>query len=453
MIKKVVYTDYPALKQNLKELISAMEKVNYHTEKLTYNQRMRLLSSMEASYRGLHRFADDLLPMMAEDTGDERYHRYFLNALAESNYIKVSEGKAHDYVITAPPLGDRYVGNAAWISAFTEKAIERAIKKGARFNDMSDVCVIVKQYCCCAEVAMGTTENREIHSITDTVIKRMGLDDNAWRTDCCYVWAESPNPRTEIIITDREHAKLYNEFVSDIYEKGITRDQRYWRNDAHKKRMIRNVNRISAIINEVDDFTIKYNFMKHDTGLHLARLSRALAQIITDLRAPYISSAKHEYSHLYTTPKPPEPKKKRRTGRQMSDIEEIIFYEQMANRCVKFNVDTNVMTIETEIPKSLTKEAGKDLCDTHEFIMIEGLEKVRYGPMKIHDPSDLTVTINLHVDKPNPKIADPDNLNLSFLRVLVRRVKIIYIRNDKKSKDKEQNCTITICPKSSVFRL
>lgn len=445
----IIFAEYSQFKTNFREFIVSMRNVCFHVEKLSFAQRMHYLTTMETAYWGLWKFSSELQSEMIKEISDKSTLRYFQNALARSNYIKLENGKVYDYFITAPPLGDRYWQNAAMISYLTDRALETAAKAGMKFNQMSEICIIVKQYCNCDEVAMGTTENREIHSITDTILKRMGLDDNPWIADVCYVWAESPQPRTEIVITAREYAQIYDEFVTDTAERPLTKKKENKRHEVRKNRMHRNVEKISAIISEVNDFIITYNDLEQETCLQLSHLAKCLAEIICDLRAPFVSSAKHEFSKLYSVADAKSGKT--RNTMQKGESREMVELDMLFNENSKYDDSTFIITVKTPTPRSLKYESGKDLAEIQEHLLIQRMP-LSAVPIGFHAKTDLVVTINRHLAAPIYHTADSDNLNTNFLRQIAKRVKIIYVKTVKSAQDITPDCTITMAPKGPYFR-
>ena len=447
---RVTLANYGKFKEDFNEFVVAMVSVKLHPQELPYTTRMRLLNHMEAAYRNIYKFGDDLMAEMPKVISNKTNERYFLKALDNDNSIKISEGKAQDFFITAPPLGDRYIGNSGYITFFTSRALEAAKKNGAVFKPMSDACVIVKQYCRCADVAMGTVENREIHSLTDAVLKSMRIDDNPWFADFCYVWCESAKPRTEIVITSRESAPLYNDFVSEIYEQEPSANQRYHANNNKKTRVIRNIKRIGDIISAVDSFSLKYAMLDKPTCRHLCHLTKALMEITTDLREPFVSSIKHEFSHLYThdsvekkksKPEPPKP----------YDFTDEIFLR--VNKYVTVDNATKTMTIKTKTPFTTISRRGKSLCDDQETLLAFAMPRSYSSPLSHFSTDDLSVTLIRELKRYNPVEPDSDNLNLNFLRPLNQRAKIIYIKTNKNGKENDHDCEIIIRPKSSEFWL
>ena len=438
----VCFLEYPKLKAIVKELAKAMETAKYITENLPYEKRMSLLTRFEHIYCGIYNFGDALAKAMEKERFDKQNHRFFLDALKRANIIEIGNGQVNDYHVFAPPLGDRYGGNAAMMAYFTEKALETAKKEGVRFGEMDEICIIVKQFCHCAEVAMGTLENREIHSITDTIVKRMGLDDDLWHADCCYCWCESPQPRTEIIITDRKMASLYGDFINSKDEEPLQAAQKYAETKAKKARMRRNIDEIKAIVKTVDTFDCPYDVMHRDTSRHLARLTKCLSEIIVDLRSPFISSTEHEYSSLYSQADT-SPKKEN----EQNSSDEIAELESLMAENSSFDDTIFHVTVKTQVPRPIKYASGRDLCETQEYLLTQRMPKVGYS-IGFFDSSDLAVSIEVWLSKPHYHMADADNMNTAFLRKIAKRVKIIYISRNNNSRHEDGYCIIQLCPKS-----
>lgn len=447
---KISLANYGKFKETFNEFVAAMTNAKFHPRNLAYAARMRLLAHIEAAYLNIYKFGDDLKLEMPKVTGDKTNERYFLSALDRDNFIKVSEGENRDIFITAPPLGDRYVGNAGYLSYLTERALETAEKNGAKFNHMDEVCVIVKQFCRCKDVAMGTVENREVHCLTDTVLKRMGLDDHPWFADFCYIWCESANPRTEIIITDRKTASQYDDYVSQIYEPEPTASQRYHATENKKARMVRNIERVKNIIAAADSFNLKNAMLDKVTCRQLCHLTKSLLEIITDLREPFISSVNHECSHLYTHDSKVKKKNKPEPPKPYDYIDEIY---QLVNKYVKVDNTTKTIVMKTRTPYTTISCRGRPLCEEQETLLVFAMPKTRSSPLSYFSDDDLSVTITRKLTRYSPTDPDSDNLNLTFLRPLRQRVKIIYIKTENKNSEKNENCEIEIRPKSSDFWL
>lgn len=449
--KKVMLADYNRFKKDFNELVAAMVNAKLHPWDLSFATRMRLLTRMEAAYLNIYKFGDDLMAEMPKLTHDKTNERYFLRALELDNIIKIREGENRDVFITAPPLGDRYVGNAGYLGYLTRLAFETARKNGAKFNAMQEVCVIVKQFCHCKDVAMGTVENREIHCLTDTILKALYVDDNPWYADFCYIWCESSNPRTEIIITDRKTASLYNDYVSQIYEPEPTASQRYNAATVKKSRMVRNIKRIGDILGEVNEFCPKYAMLDKTTSRQLCHLTKALMEIIIDLREPFISSINHEHSHLYTNDTEDKKKSVPEPPKGHDYIDEIY---QRVNKYVKVDNTTKTIVIKTETPHTTSSGHGRPLCEDQETLLVFAMPKTRdANPLSHFSTDDLSVTVTRKLAHFNPTDPDSDNLNLYFLRPLHQRAKIIYIKTEKRDSEKKENCEVEIRPKSSEFWL
>ena len=445
----VSFNEYAKFARLFPIFAEKMELVGFNAVKLGYNQRMKFLCDIETAYRGIYRFGDGLLSEMTKGTGDKTNQRYFLNALDNDNFIKIAEGKAHDFFITSPPLGDRYGGNAEMIAYFTDKALNTAVKMGAKFWPMKEACIIVKQYCHCADVAMGTMENREIHSMTDTLLNRIGMDDHPWFADFCYIWCESAKPRTEIVITSRESAPIYDDFVSQIHELKPETKQRYNAANNKKARMARNIKQVGDIIGEVDSFTVEYGIFHKDTCRQLCHLAKALKEIITDLREPFVSSKKHEYSRIYTQDTEVGKRGRSKRSGTCETVDDLYF---LADSCANYESQIMTLTINTMTPYTTVTRRGKKLCEEQETVLALSLPSSN-SPLSYDRSDDLSVTIRRKMLDYNPLRPDSDNLNINFLRPLRQRVKIIYVKTDKKGWIGEHDCEIKISPKSSDFYL
>lgn len=444
--EKMVYIEYPKLAQDFDKLIVSLVDKKLRPERLEFQQRLRLLAYMENAYKGVYALADELKATIANERFNRSVHRHFFSALERANFISIKEGKRGDYFVSAPPMGDVYGGNAAFIMYFTNLALEHAKKNGASFRRITDGCIIVKQYCHCEDVAMGTMENREIHSITDTIIKSMGMDDNPWNYDCCYVWCESDNPRTEIIITDRRTAYLYDDYVNITEEEKPVGDRMYRIHQTRRDRTLRAINCVANTLKTYDKFEIEFADLQKDMAEALIRLTNALRDIITALRTPYVSRKDHSLSTLYTQK---DSRRKRKKTELEKYKEEVDFERRCYTMC---KAEEDKIVIKTESPYTLKTDRGRELCEDQEGLLIEAMHRAR-GEMGVNSKADVTIEVTRYMESYDNQDPDADNINTNFLKSLAPRVKIIYSRTIKKEPKKTYDCTITMRPKSCGFSL
>lgn len=436
-IETVVWNEYRTLQKEFDKLMAPLVECRMRPSRMDYLDRMKALACLESAYRDIYRFASDLLIESYKRTKETRSVRYLASQLPHRNPIKVEQGRFGDYIIKAPPLGDRPGGNAAFIAFLTETALKEAIKNGAEFSDFEDGCVIVKQYCHCNDVAMGTLENREVHSVTDTIIRKMKLDDNPTYFDYCYVWCESGTPRTEIIITHRKTARWYNQYVNDIYEEAPTRKRQYRINTTNHDSIRRNIHQISEALKTVGEVQAEGGNITQELALFVITFARRLSELICALRTPFISSSRHEWSSQYSKKML---RKKRMT--QEEEIEDEIAFAEKMETMVDYK--EGEITVYTTSPMGFRNEAGRSLCDDQQSLLMSKMLR-RDDPISLGSNDDLILSVGRYISNEAGKyIADGDNINVDFVNRIKRRIKIIYSYAIRKEAPSIYDCIIKL---------
>lgn len=439
----VPFPEFGGLKHHFGEIRSALEGCKMKPFKLPYEKRIELLRRVENAYRGLYSFAEEMRREANKHSFDKKHLRYFERALATHNIIQAKAGPRGEYMIYAPPLGDRFNGNADFIAYYTHRALDAAIKDGAKFRRITDGCIIVKQFCRCQNVAMGTLENREIHSITDTIIKRMAMDDSGYYYDVCYVWAESDDPRTEIIIVDKEDVETYQDYVHMLIEPIAVGRKLYNNNYLKRDCIVRSLNQIEEVLNTHKKICVENGMLTHDLCMDLTALLRALDNLQCALRAPYISDERHKFSEQYS-------KKSKKREHILTDEEvfnaENEYYYKLSTMC---STAPEKVSIKTKTPFSFLTERGRDLCEEQRRLLLDSLPYK--GPLTEKGSDDLAVTIDRYMPCDYHNSPDSDNLNTHFLIDIKRRVKIIYVKSIHAMPPDDYDCIITLTPAALAY--
>ena len=449
--QKVVYLEYPQLRKAFSSFAESLAACKYRPAKMDFMQRIRTLARIETAYRGLFSFADRLLFESAKVSAEQGYNEeehYLRKKLPQYNIIEVSAGPFGDYIVKAPPLGDRSGGNAAFIAYYTELAIKEAKARGEKFEPLTDGCVIVKQYCHCEDVAMGTLENREVHALTDTIIKAAGMDDAPIFFDCCYVWCESDNPRTEIVITPRANVSYYEDFVNNLYEpKTEDVNKQYYINKSRRDKLARAAAQTNALLDVYDTVEVEDGIVTHQMCLFLLHLAKSLSKLIEALRTPYVNEAAHSSSRAYSKPLG---KRRRMKKTPEEEVEEEAAFLQRLTDMVEIRDDT--LTVKTFSPMNFRREAGRELCDEQEIMLWKGMDS-REGRTLFSQCNDLVAEITRFIGDGSYLDVDADNINTAFLHTVSHRVKIIYSRSKSKAPAENYDCVISLYPKSYKIML
>ena len=442
------YFRYPRVVEDITHLVKTLHACNFEVRSMPYNTRMALLRKIEGDYFALYEYADFILSDEKDFPGEIQYNRLFSAALKESNYIKVQEGKYHDFIVTAPPLGDRFMEQGDYtIYMLTSNAIKALCDRDRRYFRPENLCVIVKQYCHCEEVTMGTVENREIHVITDTVVQYMGLDDKMWLVDFCYIWCDSDEPRTEIIVTDKKNVKQYRKVCEELYEKGAD-NQSDNRARLKKERLNQCLKDISSMFAEFGDRGPEFpcGHLDQKSCLFFTTLVRSLATLITLLREPYINGIAHIFSRLYTV----KVKSKVRWHTGEKNDGEFNYDYKLSHLCTAGN---NELTIKTASPYTVKVENGRDLCmEQQQLIRDTAARYHSEHPLSLDRDGDVVVEIDRYTDRDRNDYADNDNINTMFLSDNYgRRAKVIYVKTVKVDKLPENyDCVIRIIPQEKA---
>lgn len=425
----------------IEDLAKAMKTVNYRPELLSYNKRMQLLRNVELGFDSLIDLDDDLTLEVEFSDGDGQHTLAFDHALWEENIIKVKLGTHNDIIVEAPPLGDRLFGNANFIFNLTEKAMNELNVDDRSFAWPREVCVIAKQYGHCHSVAMGLTENREIHAITDTVLNYIGLDDSMWYADFCYCWCESFFPRTEIIITSRENAKDYREYCSTLYELKPEKSVCDTVKKAKEEALKRNIDAARQALLKLDSPLGPDNgILDKDSAERLSILAKSLSGIMVALREPYINGIEHKFSRLFTTKEAKQMKPRRKEGGDHCPYT-IEHYP--------YDATPEELTIHTYSPYTISAQGGMYLCESQELSIFKAAKEYKSdNPLNLHRTDYVAVEIDRYIERDNRKYPDNDNMNTSFLYGnYARRARVIYCRTIlTEAAPKDLNCEIHIKP-------
>lgn len=452
-IEKVVFYEYPNLKKEFACLVAPLVSCKFRPEKMDFSQRMRSLSRLETAYRGLYSFVDRLLEESYKVPRKGNYNadaeRYLRANIPKYNIIKVSAGENGEYIISAPPLGDRPGGNAAFISYFTDVALEYAKRRGEVFKDFDDGCIIVKHYCHCKDVAMGTLENREVHSLTDTIVQRAGMDDAPFYFDCCYVWCESDSPRTEIVITSRQRVSDYDTFVNHLYESSPEKAKRQYRlNQTSRDKLFRAVANINEQLNLFDCIEVHNGIITKDFCLYLIHMAKDLSRVIEALRRPFINDSSHTNSMAYS-----RTSTRRKQATKKTPEDDLVAEQDYLSRVNNMvSVRGDIITIKTSSPFNFRLEDGRSLCDEQEIMLRKGMNSPE-GKLILKKADDLVVEVIRFLGDSGRERVDADNINTHFLAPCLHRVKILYSRANENSPSKKYDCIIKIYPKNYKITL
>lgn len=437
----VRFWEPPQMLKSIEDISAELKAVNFRPAALPYNTRIMLLSMAERIHESLRSLVADLCYMSEDAEGDKQYNDAFLEAWKKSSILEVFIDANRDIIIAAPPLGNRLGGNAFFFHYLMEWALDPILEDDFFFL-RHGACVIVKQYCHCAEVAMGTTENREIHAITDSVFRWLRMDDNMWNVDSCYVWCESDDPRTEIIITTRERVKEYIGFCTVNYENQqstIANSIRTNMKGAQLRNYIDEAERILRAMGEAQEY--ENGLLTQTSCDSLTALVYAIKGIMIALREPYISGIENKYSLLYTE------RSHMRRGRRPNEIKN---YTPFDAEHYRYKASANELKVYTYSPYSISASSGSTLCQEQaEIIEKAAAEYDQNNPLCVDRNDDIMVIIDRKVEKKVRQYADSDNMNTTFLRCYGSRVKVIYCRTIKmKTKPKSTDCVIRIRPAS-----
>lgn len=449
---KVVFYEYGFFKREFDKLMQPLVACKYRPAKMDFAQRIRTLSRIESAYRGLYFFADRILAESAKVPRGNGYNRdaerYLRKKLPQYNIIEISAGPFGDYIVKAPPLGDRPSGTSAFIAYYTQRALETAKQQGVTFQPLKDGCIIVKQYCHCEEVAMGTLENREVHALTDTIVKAAGMDDAPVYFDCCYVWCESDNPRTEIVITPRDCVSYYEDFVNNLYEQPIEEVKRQYRvTKTNRDRLLRAVANINEQLAKYITIEVEDGMIGQKLALDLIHLARDLAHIIKALRCPFINDAAHANSRAYSKAIGQKRRNQKKSLEQEHE-EEIAFLQRLSNM-VRVR---DVISVLTYSPLNFRQESGRELCEEQEIMLRRGINSVE-GQRLFTQCNDLVAEIIRYVGTSGFLDVDADNINTGFLQPFAHRVKIIYSKSSSLAPPSTHDCIINLWPKSYKISL
>ena len=438
--QKVVYLEYPQLRKDFARLAQLLAGSKYRPERMASAARLAWLTLLERAHYGILTFVERMNKESSEVVCDKRTLRYVNKLLPHNNIITIEPTLFGEYFVKAPPLGDRPGGNTEYISYLTKMALKRALQDGAEFEKLHDGCIIVKQFCHCADVAMGTMENREVHCITDTLVNAMGLDDAPWLFDACYVWCESTNPRTEIVITSRSNVdrlRCHTEYVNSIYETEPTSKQQYRINQTKRDRLLRAVAAIEKLLDARECVEVENGFLDKETGYFLLHLAHALTVMIAALRTPYINDKAHKTSRLYSRN---SLLAKRKSPPEEAMLKEIEFNEKIDSMATHRLATVRMRTMS---PYSLANEAGRDLCDEQEAILREWAQR-EDKDCAFDLEGDLALTVTRYIDYGSNRFPDADNINTSFLGEFSRRTKIIYSKALTEKTISSYNCIIEL---------
>lgn len=439
---EVQFRAQPSMLKCIEDLVEELKEVSFRPAALPYNKRMSLLSAMETEYEKLYDFGKEVEDKTLYYEGDKEYTKDFLDALVKDCIVKVDIFFNGEIAVTAPPLGDRLGGKSSFLFNILV-CMQRYFIKQHYFDRPTDGCIIVKQYCHCAEVAMGTTENREIHAITDKLLNYLGLDDCLWNVDVCYVWCESDCPRTEIIVTTRERAKEYCYYSAKLYEK---KPEIIDLEDIEKAKgdlLMLHLGEARQVLLAMGGIPAFDNgLMDQASSKQFISLIKALKEILTALREPHVNAADHKYSKLYAIKKAPKNK-----GRRKNENDNHILFDASS---FIYDVLPNELVVYTYSPYAIDREGGRDLCDEQaEIIEKAAAEYDQDNPLCLDRDDDIAVEIERYVEKNVHYYPDSDNMNTTFLRCYGSRVKVIYCRTVKtKTRPESTDCVIHIRPAS-----
>lgn len=412
-----------------------LKSVKYRPEKLSYRDRMACLSFAERIYCDISLLSGELLETQTDLVGRRRLAENIQEALEMYSPVRVRIGVCGEYIVTAPVLTQRAVSNSAGecIDNMVKAGLAYAVRKGSELSTFRSGVIIVKNFGHCKDMRMGTMENREVHTLVDTVIRKMGADDHPYYFDTIYVWCESDDPRTEVIITPKDGAANYLSYIRTLYENSGRLGAE---KGGDKKRPSDNPRQLKNIIEGLEDAistvsfgNIEPNSLRKYDAKRLRSAAKYASLLIPSLRVPAPGDEKCYPSQQYT--KGVDPDSRDYNNYDLTNTTEC----RSSDRCI---------SIYTDNPTSLYNKTGKVLIDNLEVCM--ETEMPWSGEMGKDEKSDLAVEVARYIPNTNDRYCDADNINTGFIGRHAKRVKIIRSCSTKTPFDDEHDARIRLMP-------
>lgn len=411
---------YPAFRINALAFLATARGAKCNPDKIPYDDRIYFLGRVEDLALGMARFVDNLLNRSAEAKFNKYFIRHVPEGLDKYNPIKVSCGTFGEVILSGPVMGTRR-GTNDTLDNMVERAINAARKRNGTLSSFEEGTIIVKQFGDVNKMRMCTLENREIHATVDAIVRNMQIDDKPAFINTVYVWCASPIPRTEIVVVDKYHTYLYDDYIYTLEEDDFK--PQYGRHRAERKAFCRVLEKLEAFITEHDStIGVDAKHYSKESADTLVKLYALLSELIVKLRAPYVTDGERN-SQQY----------RRGKGHTHRAYEKYRFKALLKTEDNSERVAglwPTKITLYSDAPAAFYNLTAKMISDFQEeaFMLHTGWV---YNGQPLHPKGTglLELDVVRKIREDDLTSCDADNINVEFIRRWGSRVRIIRSRS------------------------